>query len=697
MSFPPESSFSAPLRPAPASRRSSDKAHEKAAPPRKTQTPQTGFLFVDALADNPQNHALKKEKQVFVLNKYFRRRREAAIERVKPSKPLPSSSSRLRPELPPQYRSRIPGEDQNGEHRQGSSKYSSEPCDAIAEYAAAQSQMQSLTTYLSQGHTDPFSSVALDMTNPQYSYFYHFRTHTIPACYPLDATRISTYWWRQAITQPALLQALMFLAAGHQASLQLSSGRSSSSSSSSSQDIAVRAIRDSLRSRGDSLRLLQEIIRDPAWAVAESTGLAIATLVTIEAVNANFTAVEAHMKGLQRLVGLFGGLERANHMFLSKIYLYVYMLRNQSREDMKSDDLNPYRSDVKAAALTSTRPSFPIVAKWRAAILQHARLYENQGPAGERYLEPGSDLDPRLTITPNRTSAVGLGSAIFTAPWYPTLAPSMRRFLGVFARLTGYYETAVADPSLVRDTDNDLYILLEHQLLDVRYYPTTTLPAEPEVLLTAADDADNIGSEATGGETRRRLLLSDEEENDNENNNTSPLNEPLRLTLLVLLMTRMWHLQPFPAMEYVTASLRDALVLDLDLDLDLLLLPLNADPDRTLDNIPNIPQPTGPGIRAPAPAPAPPNTVLATLRKTSPPLVFWILFVGATASRGYTTRAWFVEQLGVCVRDLGLDLGGAGWAQAREVLRGFFWSEQECFRADEEGIWGVVSGMGLEK
>jgi hypothetical protein len=70
----------------------------------------------------------------------------------------------------------------------------------------------------------------------------------------------------------------MFLAAGHQASLQLTNNAHGRNS----QETAFRALKDSLRSRGDSLKLLQDIIRDPGWAVAESTGLAIATLVTIE-------------------------------------------------------------------------------------------------------------------------------------------------------------------------------------------------------------------------------------------------------------------------------------------------------------------------------------------------------------------------------------------------------------------------------
>ncbi|KAL2844554.1 hypothetical protein BJY01DRAFT_248065 [Aspergillus pseudoustus] len=596
MDFPLESSSSVPLRPASTSRRAQERPAEKnPVGDRESQTlaqnPQTGFLFVDAQTDDPRNRALQKEKQVFVLNKYFRKRREAAIERVKPSKPLPSSSSRQR--LEKQHTA------ESDEHALRNRR---RDCHAVAQCAAAASQMHSLTTYLSQGYTDPFSSSVVEMTDPRYSYMYHFRVHTIPACYPLDATRISTYWWRQAITQPALLQALMFLAAGHQASLQLSSGCPS-------QELAFKSLRDSLRSRGDSLRLLQEIIQDPAWAVAESTGLAIATLVTIEAVNANFTAVEAHMKGLQRLVGLFGGLERANHMFLSKIYL----------------------SDVKAAALTNTRPIFPIVPQWQNAILQHATLFI----AREH---------PELELTlmaPTNTSTPSLGSAIFSAPWYSGLATSMRTFLRVFARLTAYYEVAVPNPALVMDTDNDLYILLEHQLLDARYCPATL----------------NAGARLPGTECGGGYI--------DDTDSHSLLNEPLRLTLLIYLMTRMWHLQPFSAMEYVTKTLRDALSLETAF--------LEVDPDRDTALEPDVS--------------TTPVTTLHHIKTIAPDLVLWILFVGATASRGYTSRAWFVEQLAGSVWELGL----REWDEARRVLGKFFWSDQDCFQCDEDVVWTEVT------
>ncbi|KAL2796992.1 hypothetical protein BJX66DRAFT_323635 [Aspergillus keveii] len=578
--------------------------------PRRTDQGQGdgGFLFVDSQADTAENHALKKEKQAFALNKYFRRRREAAIERVKPSKPLPSSSRR-RGEQQSQSGKQTTG-DEEGTEEGHFQQHDFNDSDAIVQYT----QAQSLTTYLSQGHTDPFASVALEMTNPRYSYFYHFRTHTIPACYPLDATRISTYWWRQAITQPALLQALMFLAAGHQASLQLTNNAHGRNS----QETAFRALKDSLRSRGDSLKLLQDIIRDPGWAVAESTGLAIATLVTIEAVNANFAAVEAHAKGLRRVFDLFGGLERADHMFLSKIYL----------------------SDVKAAALTNTRPSYPIFPKWRNAILQHANLYQfetsTRTSAGQ-----GQPTHELKLMTPRHLCT--LGTSIFKAPWYPGLDPSMKTFLKVFLRLLVYYESAVLTPELVMDTDNDLYILFEHQLLDTRY--TTA----DRVITTAEDEAE------------MSVSLSLDLKN-------SPLNEPLRLTLLTFLTTRMWHLQPFPAMEYTTRYLKEALCSTL----------FSEETDRDRDPETALTTDAGTDL----------NTVLQYLTMTAPDLLFWILFVGGMASQSYTSYPWFVDNLAVSVRSLGL----WEWGQARKVLGGFFWCDQAGLKRAEEVLWRDVLG-----
>jgi hypothetical protein len=42
-----------------------------------------------------------------------------------------------------------------------------------------------------------------------------------------------------------------------------------------------------------------------------------------QAVDANLEALDAHMRGLKRLIHLLGGLDALDHMTLSKVYQYV--------------------------------------------------------------------------------------------------------------------------------------------------------------------------------------------------------------------------------------------------------------------------------------------------------------------------------------------------------------------------------------
>jgi hypothetical protein len=85
---------------------------------------------------------------------------------------------------------------------------------------------------------------------------------------------MSIWWWQRAITQPALLQALLFLTAGHHATLESNNGVSPQA--------IQRSMKDSLSLRGNTLQALNHILQDPAKAVAESTTLIVASLVAIE-------------------------------------------------------------------------------------------------------------------------------------------------------------------------------------------------------------------------------------------------------------------------------------------------------------------------------------------------------------------------------------------------------------------------------
>ncbi|EAW17372.1 uncharacterized protein NFIA_072870 [Aspergillus fischeri NRRL 181] len=407
------------------------------ASPRLRGNSKPTFLFIDSQADNPQNPSINKQKQAFLLRNYHWKKKQASIARLKPSKPSKPSPCLV---------------------HGGTSNFSpAYPWDAIAEEneefqsdcpqgtfnrVAKMSEMWSLKAYLSQ-----------------------VRIHTIASCYPLDSTRMSIWWWQRAISQPALLQALLFLTAGHHATLKSNNGVVSTASE--------KSIKDSLRLRGNTLKTLNDILQDPIKAVAESTTLIVASLVAIEAVDANFEAVHAHMKGLKRLIHLLGGLDALDHMTISKIY----------------------QSDVKSAALQNSRPTFPMSARWRSEILQEFTLSRST-----EHLHVSKSLE-------------ALGNRFFAAPWYPTLDNTLKTFVQVLRRLIIYFEAAQQQPSIVLPTDNDLFLVFEHQLLSTVYETGTTL-----------------------------------------------LQEPLRLSLLIYLNLRIWHFQAFPFMQFMVEALRRSLV-----------------------------------------------------------------------------------------------------------------------------------------
>ncbi|KAJ0413517.1 hypothetical protein BJY00DRAFT_58571 [Aspergillus carlsbadensis] len=429
---------------------------------------QSTFLFIDSQADHATNKKLRNQKQGFLLKNYHRRKKQASIQRLKgPSKAAGGGApiNRLQIGYSTNEQSISDDSDSTREYENDGWVDEREVSTSSSNPSALRSEMWSLKAFLSQGYVDPFAASAVKMTDSMNLYFHHFRIHTIAACYPLDATRMSQWWWRKAITQPALLQALLFLTAGHQATLESSSGVSSR--------VIQKSMRDSLHLRGDTLKTLNNIMMDPLRAVAETTTLVVASLVAIEAVDANMEAHDAHMKGLRRLVSLMGGLDKLDHMTLSKIY----------------------QSDVKSAALYNTRPVFPISARWRSEILQDSRLFLTR-----------DELDSSKELA-------ALGTSFFRAPWYPTLEPTMKTFLQVMQRLIMYYEHAQRHPSSVMPTDNDLFLVMEHQLLSACY---------------ATSDPTDI-------------------------------NEPLRQTLIIYLNLRVWHFQSFPFMQYMVEALRTAL------------------------------------------------------------------------------------------------------------------------------------------
>ncbi|KAL5343159.1 hypothetical protein BJX70DRAFT_354728 [Aspergillus crustosus] len=529
---------------------------------------QGSFMFINSQADNPQNLALQKEKQSFVLNKYFRRKRQAAIDRLKPSKPLSSA----RPRLPHTHADAYPASaerNQTEEEVEDTEHILHRTNHVSPGHRARRPRTDPLTAYLAQGNTDPFSASSADITNQLHAYFHHYKAYTIPAFYPLDAQRACLWLMQKATPHPTLLNALLFLAAYHRSLLESGSGLSP--------QLARISMQDSIRLRIDTLQRLKDIMQDPSTAVVESTAYSIGALVIIEAVSASFDALDAHKSGLKRLIHLLGGLETFDHRLLSKLYL----------------------GDAKSAALNNTQPSFPIIPKWRNAILQHPKTFQITGQ---------EDIN-----IPEALSSLGI--SIFNSTWYEELDKSMKVLLRVLFRLIIYYETAVRNPSSVTPTDNDLYILFEHQLVSIKFDQTNTIANNPDI---------------------------SETELQNENQEPLPLdlNESLRITLLVYTNLRLWHLQAFPFMQYIAESLKQ------NLSIHLLQIQTTASPD----------------------------------------LLFWMLFIGGLASQGYNSHSWFVSKLIVTTESLQITT----WEEARWILDGFFYTDQEDEKKAEEALWNEI-------
>ncbi|KAL4864693.1 hypothetical protein BDV12DRAFT_205583 [Aspergillus spectabilis] len=440
------------------SSRSSHSPRSSSSLPDKTgdshTTSQSTFLFIDSQADRAQNAALRTQKKAFLLKNYYRKKKHASIERLKYLKAAPTDGRRIG----------YTAGDHSTTAEDERMDQTENPKIPSSRQTTLESEMWSLKGYLSQGFVDPFSSSAVKMTDSMNLYFHHFRTHTVSTCYPLDATRMGMWWWQRAITQPALLQAILFLTANHLAALESNSGISSQT--------VQKSIRDSLHLRGETLRILHDIMQDPAKSMAKSTPLIVAIFVAAEAVSANFEALEVHMKGLQRLIHLVGGLDTLDYMTLVKIY----------------------ECDVRSAALNNTQPVFPMSTRWRSEIIQASKFFHSREPL---------KMHQNLSL---------LGVSFFNAPWYPQLDPAMKTIIHVLRRLILHYEEVQLHPSTVMPTDNDLFLVFEHQLLSMSY-PSRT------------DD----------------------------------VHEPLRLSLLVYLNLRIWHFQTLPFMQYMVEALKQSL------------------------------------------------------------------------------------------------------------------------------------------
>ncbi|KAL5340917.1 hypothetical protein BJX70DRAFT_406663 [Aspergillus crustosus] len=237
-----------------------------------------------------------------------------------------------------------------------------------------------------------------------------------------------------------------------------------------------------------------------------------------------------------------------------------------------------YQCDVKGASVRKSRPVFPMSPRFRHNILNESTVFQ-----------PRHTTDTTPTFLPAHLTP--LGTRFTTAPWFPTLDPQIRASIEILHRLILYFESVNNTPTLGTPTDNDLLVVTEHQLHSLSFTP---------------DDHD--------------------------------LNEPLRLSFLIYLNIRVWHLQNLPIMACLVGPLRHIL-----------------------------------------------TRHLLSFQSLAPDLVFWMLFMGGMASRGDEVHCWFVER----ISEIAPRLGVWDWRGAREMLSGFFYSDQRG-QMEAEDLWDEV-------
>ncbi|KAL3443732.1 hypothetical protein BJX65DRAFT_311533 [Aspergillus insuetus] len=415
------------------------------------------FFFVDP-KDNGKTSSQFKQKQAFLMKRYHRERKQAAIQRLKTAKAAPVEKTVVllnRPRL------------QDGARHVENNVVKDQPADDAEETVSSSTWVS--TTYLSQGFKDPFDSYAVSITDSMHRYLNHFRIHGVGAAYPLNVTMMGQYLWRNIVTIPALVNIFCFFSARHVAMVE-------SKAHGETQSVQT-SIKSSFQYRGNVLKYLNDLMGDQDKAVAETTIYAIASFVTIESSMGNIDAVIAHQTGLRRIVRLLGGVEALPHMTLSKLY----------------------QCDVKGAVLRNTQPIFPMSTRFRSEICHETDIFQPNRPL------------------PTPPALKDLGSRFTSAFWFASLDRRMRAYIKIVRRLTIYFENASLHPELGGLTDNDIFVVTEHQLLS--------------------------------------LTFSTEKE--------KRLNEPLRLCLLLYLNLRIWHLQGLPILDSVVVSLQEHLASDL--------------------------------------------------------------------------------------------------------------------------------------
>ncbi|KAL3482845.1 hypothetical protein BJX62DRAFT_250226 [Aspergillus germanicus] len=515
-------------------------------------TCKTNFMFVDFQTDGSERTvSFGRRERVFVHKRFHQQKKQASIERLRSQ--FPANHVALQ-------ETNTKGSEENPQVENAKKKNTARP-------QVRSQKAVSLTTAPSQRYGDPFASFAIPMTGKLWMYLHHYRVRIINCSYPFDASQMQIWWVQKAMTSPAMLQTCAFRAAEDKALVESIQGVSS--------DIIQKSINDSIYFRICAIKALNNLLQDPAGSATHPTVLLVSALVSNEAFGANFEVLTAHQEGLKTLVSMMGGLDDLEHLMLSTIY----------------------QGALIVAALQNTKPIFPMLQKFRDGIFHASKIFRGEGIQYKDCKIPAS--------------LSSLGIRFSTAPWHTQIHPRLKSLIEAFRRLIRHFEIGTLFPDVTAPTDNDLFVIIQHELLSTHYHNHTT---------------------------------SDEIDKDRHPRQPS-LNEPLRLSLMTYLYTRVSNFQDLPIMRFMVETFKQSLEVALA------------------------------------------GTSLQSFKATAPDLLFWLLFIGGMASQGHSSHSWFVCHLAHVARILALE----DWTtEVRPLLAEFFYTDRPAHTGAED-LWSEVT------
>ncbi|MCJ1406101.1 hypothetical protein MMC19_000166 [Ptychographa xylographoides] len=180
---------------------------------------------------------------------------------------------------------------------------------------------------------------------------------------------------------------------------------------------------DALRHKAESLQLVSKTLAQAPHAMAEGTILCVSVLRVGEAVFGDKAAIAAHTKGMSRMVEIFGGINLLSSSVVTQVYL----------------------SDIKAATVLRTRPSFLL-----------SPLLDRQ--FGELSMTP---------LQPSSLSLSGIGARFFSNSIAIYICPELLKwcqYIRHLVNMTVCTQNPQAPSARLSIID---FIILEHHLLSL--------------------------------------------------------------------------------------------------------------------------------------------------------------------------------------------------------------------------------------